>query len=52
MNFKAFLVFGKMNIGKIWVIPASFSFFSLLKQLQFLQQRNVKNVHPAYGAGI
>ena len=41
-----------MNIGKIWVIPASFSFFSLLKQLQFLQQRNVKNVHPAYGAGI
>ena len=34
--------------------PASFSFiFGLFKQtLQFLQQINVKNVHPVYGAGI
>ena len=34
--------------------PASFSFiFGLPKQtLQFLQQINVKNVHPVYGAGI
>ena len=33
---------------------ASFSFlFSLFKQtLQFLQQINVKNVHPVYSAGI
>ena len=36
--------------------PASFIiyFFGLFKQtsLQFLQQINVKNVHPVYGAGI
>ena len=34
--------------------PASFSFiFGLFKQtIQFLQQINVKNVHPVYGAGI
>ena len=35
--------------------PASFSFiFGLFKQtlLQFLQQINVKNVHPVSGAGI
>ena len=35
--------------------PASFSFiFGLFKQisLQFLQQINVKNVHPVYGARI
>ena len=35
--------------------PASFSFiFGHFKQtsLQFLQQINVKNVHPVHGAGI
>ena len=35
--------------------PASFSFiFDLFKQtsLQYLQQKNVKIVHPIYGAGI
>ena len=34
--------------------PASFSYiFSVFKQtLQFLQQINVKNVHPLYSAGI
>ena len=36
------------------VIPSLFFiYFRLLKQtLQFLQQINVKNVHPVYGAGI
>ena len=30
-----------------------FAYFRLFKQkLQFLQQINVKNVHPVYGAGI
>ena len=35
--------------------PASFPFiFGLFKRtlLQFLQQINVKNVHPVFGAGI
>ena len=40
---------------KKWANPASFSFiFGLFKQksLQFLQQINVKNIHPVYGTGI
>ena len=39
---------------KMGQTPASFSFiFDLFKQtIQFLQQINVKNVHPVYGAGI
>ena len=39
---------------KNWAIPGLFSvYFRLFKQiLQFLQQICVKNVHPAYGAGI
>ena len=39
---------------KIGPSPTSFSFiFVFFKQtLQFLLQRNVKNVHPVYGAGI
>ena len=37
-----------------WAIPGLFFvYFCLFKQtLQFLQQINVKNVHPEYGAGI
>ena len=39
---------------KKWVNPGPFSFiFGLFKQtVQFLQQINVKNDHPIYGAGI
>ena len=29
-----------------------FNLFSPFQTLQFLQQINVKNVHPVYGAGI
>ena len=33
--------------------PACFIYFRLFEQtLQFLQQINLKNVHPVYGAGI
>ena len=46
--------FRKLNYFLNRPTPASFSFiFGLPKQtLQFLQQINVKNVHPVYGAGI
>ena len=45
---------GWVTIFLIGPSPASFSLnFCLFKQtIQFLQQINVKNVHPVYGAGI
>ena len=51
-------MYGNMKEGRnvflIGPTPASFScIFGLFKQTtQFLQQMNVKNVHPVYGAGI
>ena len=41
-------------IFKIWAIPGLyFVYFRLFNQtLQFLQQINVKNVHPVHGTGI
>ena len=33
-------------------IPASFSFIFVFSNTQFLQQINLKNVHPVYGSGI
>ena len=46
---------GALIVKKNWPTPASFSFIlGLFEQtlLQFLQQINVKNVHPVSGAGI
>ena len=38
---------------KKWANPGLFFMFGLFKQtIQFLQQINVKNIHPIYGAGI
>ena len=37
-------------MGLPW--PLFHLFSSLQKTLQFLQQINVKNIHPVYGAGI
>ena len=51
-------MYGNMKEGRnvflIGPTPASFlCIFGLFKQTtQFLQQMNVKNVHPVYGAGI
>ena len=46
----------EMRLNKFfkWANPGLFSFiFGLFKEaIQFLQQINVKNVHPEYGAGI
>ena len=45
------LIYGCACFFKKWAIPDLF--FGLFKQtLQFLQQINVKNIHPVYGAGI
>ena len=40
----------KITLYKIWTIPGHF--FCFKQTLQFLQQINVKNVHPVYGAVI
>ena len=44
----------KTTLFKKWAIPGLFFvYFRLFKQtLIFLQQMNMKNVRPAYGAGI
>ena len=40
-------------MGKLLDWPLFFIYFHLFKQtLQFLQQINVKNVHPVYRAGV
>ena len=35
---------------KKWAIPGLF--FIIVTNIKFLQQINMKNVHPVYGAGI
>ena len=47
----SYLIYECACFFKKWAIPNLF--FGLFKQtLQFLQQINVKNIHPVYGAGI
>ena len=44
---------GQSFFKKWAILGLFFVYFRLFKQtLQFLQQINVKNVHPVYGAGI
>ena len=56
-DLKVFEKMGKPRsfFKKKWANPRLFLFiFGLFKQtlIQFLQQINVKNVHPVYGTGI
>ena len=54
LNFEmVFAIKVRLFFKKLAIPGLFFIYFRLFKQtLQFLQQINVKNVHPEYGAGI